>query len=93
MSLRHVQLSWFGTAEIRGVLTEAAHAAGVAAELRSKADITRALNPPRKKGDPKQRPGADFEEDEAFWSSVFSGTLQKKYRQAALLAYSRAVQS
>lgn len=88
MALRRgVSLSWFDTAEIRGVLAEAAHSAGIAVEIRSSAAITRALNPPRKKGSPPSKPSSDFLEDDAFWTETIEGQLPKKYRKAALLAF------
>lgn len=92
MNLRYAQASWFETAELRGVIAEAAHSAGIAVEMRSKADITRALNPPRQKGGPRAVPAADFEKDEAFWERVVAADLEKKYRQAALLAFSRCLE-
>lgn len=90
--LRHARFSWFETAELRGVVAEASHSAGVVSEMRSKSDITRSLHPPKKKGDPKLRPASEFEKDDAFWLSILTSALEKKYRPAALLAYSRALE-
>lgn len=81
-------MSWFETAELRGVLAEATHSAGFSLKIRSKGDITRSLNPPRRKGGPPARPANEFEKDDAFWAQIAADDLEKKYRHAALLAFS-----
>lgn len=89
MALRQgVSMSWFETAEVRGVLAEAAHAAGVAVDIRGLAAVTRALNPPKTKGSPPSRPASEFIDDDAFWTKIVNEQLPKKYRKAALFAVS-----
>jgi hypothetical protein len=84
----NVRMSWFETAEVRGVLAEGARTACANVELRSNGGVTRALNPPRKKDAPKSRPAAEFLKDDSFWTSVSPASFAKKYREAALLALS-----
>jgi hypothetical protein len=72
-------LAWFQTSELRGVLAEAARAAGALVEMRSK-PTTRATVGSRTVG--------EYRKDDAFWAPLGKGFL-KEFRDPALLALSK----
>jgi len=76
---RNVNMSWFESAELRGVASEAAHSANCNVSTRSRAEITRSMG---------TRKGAEYLEDDAFWENDVEGDLPKAYRAAALMAIS-----
>lgn len=79
-SKRNIQMSWFQTAEVRGVAAEAAHSAGFPVAARDAASVTRSLG---------GRAGRDYVADDAFWRDQVDGNLSnKKFRVAALMALS-----
>jgi len=92
MALRagRARVSWFQTAEVRGVLAEAACAAGIRVEFRTQGAVTRSMSPAPPKGSgEKRKSAAAFVSDDEFWSSTIGDDFPKKYREAALLAISR----
>jgi hypothetical protein len=83
------RISWFHTAEVRGVVAEAAHEVRTQVEFVTQGDVTRAMSPtPARESGKKRRPAADFMKDDSFWATVLRSELPKKYREAALLALS-----
>lgn len=73
------QASWFKTAEVRGVVAEAARSIVAATELRSKRTIKTSME------------GKNVDacvKDDTLWQRL-TGSLPKKYRESALLALSR----
>jgi hypothetical protein len=74
------QMSWFKTAELRGVLAEASHAAGTATEYRTQKSVGEDL------GD---RTAKEYQSDDTFWNKHLGDGFLKKYRQVVLLALSR----
>ena len=74
------QASWFKTAEVRGVVAEAARSVVSHTELRSKKTIKTSMH------------GKSVDEcvkDDALWIARLAFTIPKKYREGALLALSR----
>ena len=74
------QASWFKTAEVRGVVVEAARSVVPDTEVRSKRTIKTSMG------------GQSVEtcvKDDAFWQRRLATSLPKKYRESALLALSR----
>lgn len=86
--MQGVSMKWFETAEVRGVLIEAVHAAGCELVVRALGAVTRVLNPPRKKGAPRSKPASEFLEDDGYWAEILKEQLPKKYRKATLFAIS-----
>lgn len=72
--------SWFKTAEMRGVVAEAARSLGDGVELRQRATVKKRMD---------KRKVADLLVDEEFWATALTAAIPKKYREAALLALSR----
>ncbi len=77
---KFISMSWFLTAEVRGVAAEAAHAAGVPTGFRDGATVTRTIG---------TRKGADYVKDDDFWTNEVTGKVLKGRRGVALLAISR----
>jgi len=76
-------IAWFKTAELRGVLAEAARSAGVKTEYRSEANVTAALG----------SKAAGYRADDAFWDKNVGADFLKKYRDVVLVAVSRIRQA
>jgi hypothetical protein len=82
---KYVAASWFRTAEVRGVVLEAAHTAGARTEARGAAAVSRTIG---------ARRGKEYVADDRYWAEQVRGTLtNKKYRPAALMAISALKQS
>lgn len=77
---RNVNASWFQTAEVRGVVLEAACAAEAPTVLRDGAAVSRTIG---------ERKGKEYVADDAFWSNEVNGALSnKKFRAVVLMAIS-----
>ena len=73
-------MSWFKTAELRGVLAEASRSAGVETEFRTEAIVTASLG---------SKKAAEYRADDLFWNTNVGADFLKKYRQVVLVAFSR----
>jgi hypothetical protein len=80
IKLGRPKTTWFKTAEVRGVVAEAARSLGKGVELRPRNTVKRCMD----KGKV-----ADLLVDDAFWATALTSQIPKTYRQAALLALSR----
>ncbi|MGO8994558.1 MAG: hypothetical protein ACLQVI_14670 [Polyangiaceae bacterium] len=72
-------MSWFKTAELRGVLAEAITSAGIATEFRTEGSVTASLG----------AKAADYRANNAFWDTNLGADFLKKYRDVVLVAFSR----
>jgi Holliday junction resolvasome RuvABC endonuclease subunit len=72
-------MSWFKTAELRGVLAEATASEGIATEFRTDKNVTASIG----------TKAAECRADNAFWDKNLGSDFLKKYRQAVLVALSR----
>lgn len=73
------RMSWFHTAELRGVIAEGARSTIKAVEFRAKAAVTRGMG----------GRGASFIDDEAFWEKELGPDFPKKYREVVLVGVSK----
>jgi hypothetical protein len=73
-------MPWFKTAELRGVLAEAARSAGVATEFRNEATVSASLG---------LKTAAEYRRDDVFWDRNVGTGFLKKYRDVVLVAVSR----
>jgi hypothetical protein len=77
---RNINLSWFQTAEVRGVVLEAAHSVGAVTELRGAASVSQTIG---------SRSGKEYVADNDYWTSSVNGSLKnKRYRPVILMAIS-----
>jgi hypothetical protein len=76
-------MSWFKTAELRGVLAEATASEGIATEFRTEANVTTSLG----------MKAADCRADNGFWDKNLGSDFLKKYREVVLVALSRIRQA
>jgi len=72
--------SWFQTAEVRGMLSEAARSVVPDTEQVQKAAITRTIGKSK---------AEKYRTDDGFWNAQFGPGFPKKYRDAALLVFTR----
>ena len=75
--------TWFKTAEVRGVIAEAARSLKKNVELRMRNTVKKSMD---------QGAVKDLLGNDAFWATALTASIPKKYREPALLALSRIQQ-
>jgi hypothetical protein len=77
---RNITAAWFETAEVRGVVAEAARATATATSFRAGATVSRTVGA-RKKD--------EYVADDSYWEEEVDGALPKGFREVAIIAISR----